>query len=82
MTQKLNVAIVGATGNVGREIIQILEERNFPVDNLYLLASSRSKGKFIKFKGEAGCREAGKLRQEGKDYIVQDGDIFNFLFNV
>ena len=49
MTEKFNLAIAGATGNVGREIINILEERNFPIDNLYLLASSKSKGKKINF---------------------------------
>ena len=49
MNQKYNIAIVGATGNVGREILSILEERNFPIDNLYLLASSRSKGQKINF---------------------------------
>lgn len=37
---------------------------------------------FIQFKGEQGAKEAGKMRAEGKDYIVQDGDILNFLFNV
>lgn len=37
---------------------------------------------FIKYGGEAGAKEAGKLRSEGKDYIVQDGDLFEFLFNV
>lgn len=37
---------------------------------------------FIKYKGEAGAKDAGKLRSEGKDYIVQDGDLFEFLFNV
>jgi GTP-binding protein YchF len=37
---------------------------------------------YIAFNGEAGAREAGKLRQEGKDYIVKDGDIFHFKFNV
>ena len=37
---------------------------------------------FVTCGGEAGAREAGKLRQEGKDYIVQDGDIFHFKFNV
>ncbi|MBT4951673.1 MAG: aspartate-semialdehyde dehydrogenase, partial [Pelagibacteraceae bacterium] len=42
MGKKYNVAIAGATGNVGREIIQILEDRDFPIDKLYLLASSRS----------------------------------------
>ena len=37
---------------------------------------------FIKYNGEAGAKEAGKLRAEGKDYIVKDGDLFEFLFNV
>jgi GTP-binding protein YchF len=37
---------------------------------------------FIKYKGEAGAREAGKMRLEGKDYIVQDGDVMHFRFNV
>lgn len=37
---------------------------------------------FIQYKGEAGAREAGKMRAEGKDYVVQDGDVLNFLFNV
>lgn len=37
---------------------------------------------FIKYNGETGAKEAGKLRSEGKDYIVQDGDLFEFLFNV
>jgi ribosome-binding ATPase YchF (GTP1/OBG family) len=32
--------------------------------------------------GEAGCREAGLLRTEGKEYIVKDGDVIEFLFNV
>ena len=37
---------------------------------------------FIAFKGESGAKEAGKMRQEGKEYIVKDGDVMNFLFNV
>ncbi len=37
---------------------------------------------FIKLEGETSCREAGKLRQEGKEYIVKDGDVIHFLFNV
>lgn len=37
---------------------------------------------FIQFGGEQGAREAGKMRAEGKEYIVQDGDVLNFLFNV
>ena len=47
MSNKFNIAVVGATGNVGREILQILEQREFPIDNIYLLASSRSKGEKI-----------------------------------
>ena len=53
-----NVAIVGATGNVGRKFLSILEEREFPVKNLYLFASARSKGKKMTFKG--------------KEYIVEE----------
>lgn len=50
--KKLNVGILGATGAVGREMLKILEERNFPVGELRLLASARSVGKKIPFKGE------------------------------
>ena len=50
MNQKYNIAVVGATGAVGSEIIQILDQRDFPIDNLYLLASSKSKGKKLEFK--------------------------------
>ena len=46
-----NVAIAGATGAVGDTFLQILEERNFPIKNLKLLASKRSVGKTLKFKG-------------------------------
>ena len=46
----MNIAIVGATGNVGRKIIEILERKNFSVTNLYLLASSKSSGSKIIFK--------------------------------
>ena len=37
---------------------------------------------YIALKGEAGARDAGKLRSEGKDYVVQDGDVMLFRFNV
>lgn len=47
-----NIAIVGATGNVGRKFLEILEERNFPVKHLYLFASKRSAGTTLKFKGQ------------------------------
>lgn len=52
MSRTLNVAIVGATGAVGVEILSCLENRNFPVKSLKLLASARSKGKKVPFKGE------------------------------
>ena len=39
-------------------------------------------GDFIQFKGEAGAKEVGKMRSEGKEYIVRDGDVMHFLFNV
>lgn len=50
--EKINVGIVGATGMVGRNFLRIMEERNFPVKNLYLFASSKSNGKKIVFKKE------------------------------
>lgn len=53
MSELYNVAVVGATGAVGEAMIAILEERNFPVDQLYPLASSRSAGKTIRFNGNS-----------------------------
>lgn len=49
---KYTVAVVGATGAVGNEMVAILEERNFPVGELKLFASERSEGKFLEFKGK------------------------------
>ncbi len=48
----------------------------------FIKAETIAYGDFIACNGESGAREAGKLRQEGKDYIVADGDIFHFKFNV
>src|SRR3990167_7128270 len=48
---KYNVAVMGATGAVGEEMLKILEERKFPIENLTLLASARSAGRTMKFKG-------------------------------
>lgn len=64
MGMTFNVAVAGATGAVGETMISILEERNFPVGNLYPLASSRSAGSGINFKG--------------KDVVVQDLAEFDF----
>ncbi|MBN2712495.1 MAG: aspartate-semialdehyde dehydrogenase, partial [Planctomycetes bacterium] len=47
-----NVAIVGVTGAVGQEMLNCLEKRNFPVDELRVMASARSAGKTIKWKNE------------------------------
>ncbi len=52
MSKKYNVAILGATGAVGTELLALLEERNFPLGKLKLLASERSAGQSIRFAGE------------------------------
>ena len=51
MTRRWNIAVLGATGLVGDTLIKILEERDFPVGELYPLASSRSAGKGVEFRG-------------------------------
>ena len=56
--KKYNIAILGATGAVGQEFLKLIEERNFPFNELKLLASERSAGKTIEFMG--------------KDYIVEE----------
>jgi aspartate-semialdehyde dehydrogenase len=48
----MNIAIVGATGNVGRKILEVLEQKKLPIDQLYLVASSRSAGQKIEFNGK------------------------------
>lgn len=48
----------------------------------FIRAQTVSFNDFIQFKGEQGAKEAGKMRAEGKDYVVKDGDVLNFLFNV
>jgi len=58
MNKKPNLAIVGATGLVGSTFLKVLEERNFPFENLYIMASAKSAGTTLTFKG--------------KDYIVEE----------
>ena len=60
----MNIAIVGATGNVGRKILEVLEKKELSIDNLYLVASSKSNGKKIKFKD--------------KEYQVSNLESFDF----
>jgi aspartate-semialdehyde dehydrogenase len=50
--KKMKLAVVGATGLVGQEILKVLEERSFPFDDLYLVASAKSVGQTITFKGK------------------------------
>ncbi|UUQ64175.1 aspartate-semialdehyde dehydrogenase [Pseudomonas fuscovaginae UPB0736] len=52
MSQPLDIAVIGATGTVGETLVQILEERDFPVANLHLLASSESAGQSVPFRGK------------------------------
>ena len=67
---------VGATAPQAAGVIHTDFERGF------IRAQTIAYDDYIKYKGEAGAKEAGKLRAEGKDYVVQDGDVMNFLFNV
>jgi aspartate-semialdehyde dehydrogenase len=60
----MNIAIVGATGNVGRKILEVLKKKNLSIDNLYLAASSKSVGKKITF--------------NNKNYEVHDLEDFDF----
>jgi len=53
MSKTYDIAVVGATGAVGETMLEVLAERDFPVGNLYLLASSRSAGKTLQFKGKS-----------------------------
>lgn len=72
--KKYNVAIVGATGAVGHELLKVLAERNFPVDNLVLLASARSEGIKMTWQGqEYTVHEAKPEAFEGIDIVLFAG---------
>ena len=60
----MNIAIVGATGNVGRKTLEVLEKKELSIENLYLVASSKSAGK--------------KINYRGKEYDVIDLENFDF----
>jgi len=71
LTESYRVAILGATGAVGTELITLLEERNFPVSQLKLLASSRSAGQILQFRGESLIVEAVSDRSfDGIDLVL------------
>jgi hypothetical protein len=67
---------VGATGPQAAGVIHTDFERG------YIRAQTIAFEDFIAFKGEQGAKDAGKMRSEGKEYVVKDGDVMNFLFNV
>ena len=67
---------VGDTAPQAAGVIHTDFERGF------IRAQTISYDDFIAYKGEQGAKEAGKMRAEGKDYVVKDGDVLNFLFNV
>ncbi|MBD8113015.1 aspartate-semialdehyde dehydrogenase [Priestia megaterium] len=71
MTRELHVAVVGATGAVGQQMIKTLQERNFPVGKLTLLSSARSAGKKVLFNGEeVVVQEATPDSFEGVDIAL------------
>ena len=67
---------VGATGPQAAGVIHTDFEKGF------IRAETIAFDDYVRLNGEAGARDAGKLRSEGKDYVVQDGDVMNFRFNV
>jgi aspartate-semialdehyde dehydrogenase len=82
MSKQYRVAVVGATGLVGREMITILEERGFPVSELVPLASPRSAGETIPFDGkDLTVQIASEERFEGIDIVLMSagGEISGLL---
>ena len=67
---------IGAKAPQAAGVIHTDFERGF------IKAETASFGDYVEYGGEAGCRAVGKLRQEGKEYVVQDGDVMHFKFNV
>ena len=67
---------IGATAPQAAGVIHTDFEKGF------IRAETISYNDFVEYKGEQGAKNAGKARKEGKDYVVQDGDVMHFLFNV
>ena len=67
---------IGAKAPQAAGVIHTDFERGF------IKAETASYEDYVALGGEKGCRDAGKLRQEGKEYVVQDGDVMHFKFNV
>ncbi len=68
--------VQGATAPQAAGVIHTDFEKGF------IRAETMAFDDFIQFNGEAGCKEAGKLRLEGKEYLVKEGDVLHFRFNV
>ena len=66
---------VGYTGAPAASVIYTDFEKG------YIRAQTIAFDDFISFKGEQGAKDAGKMRAEGKEYVVKDGDVMNFLFS-
>lgn len=75
--KKFNVAVVGATGMVGGKFLEVLEERNLPVENYYLFASAKSAGKKINFAG----KEHAVIELTSQNVSALDGKIDFALFS-
>ncbi|HTX51752.1 MAG TPA: DUF933 domain-containing protein, partial [Caulobacteraceae bacterium] len=67
---------IGATAPQAAGVIHTDFEKGF------IRAETIAYDDYVRLNGEAGAREAGKLRSEGKDYVVRDGDVLHFRFNV
>ena len=67
---------VGATGPQAAGVIHTDFEKGF------IRAETIAFDDYVRLGGEAGAREAGRMRSEGKEYVVRDGDVMNFRFNV
>ena len=70
------------TVEVGSKAPQAAGEIHSDFERGFIRAETIAYDDYIALNGEAGARDAGKLRQEGKEYVVQDGDVLHFKFNV
>src|SRR5439155_6936819 len=71
LTMGYNVAVVGATGNVGREMLNILAEREFPADEVFALASRRSMGVDVSYGDKTlQCRDLEQFDFRGIDFCL------------
>jgi ribosome-binding ATPase YchF (GTP1/OBG family) len=70
------------TVEVGSKAPQAAGEIHSDFERGFIRAETIAYDDYVALNGESGARDAGKLRQEGKDYVVKDGDVLHFKFNV